>query len=166
MEKPDSYHPSLPHVVTVNGFQVLLRSIACLPSYPRGKRYLSYSPPQPLISICASSNLQITCKTPIPLLVPWLWVDYGPLFNIHSHLRWPALLTESPILINCTSLSFCLKSGNSFPTQPQATRKVTILLDLLKCVKQSSNLSMNSYLSFLFHWGSKSSFIEQNFQHY
>ena len=27
-------------------------------------------------------------------------------------------------------------SGNSFPTRPQTTRKVTILLDLLKSVKQ------------------------------
>ena len=32
-EKTDPYHPSLPHVVTINGFQVLLSSITCLPSY-------------------------------------------------------------------------------------------------------------------------------------
>ena len=35
MEKPDPYHPSLPHVVSTNGFQVLLSSITCLPSYLR-----------------------------------------------------------------------------------------------------------------------------------
>lgn len=30
------YRPSLPHVVTINGFQVLLGNITCLPSYPIG----------------------------------------------------------------------------------------------------------------------------------
>ena len=34
MEKPDPYHLSLPHVVTINRFQVLLSSITCLLSYP------------------------------------------------------------------------------------------------------------------------------------
>ena len=34
MEKPDPYHPSFPHVVTINKFQVLLSIITCLPSYP------------------------------------------------------------------------------------------------------------------------------------
>ena len=33
-EKTDSYCPSLPHVVTIKEFQVLLSSITCLPSYP------------------------------------------------------------------------------------------------------------------------------------
>ena len=94
-------------------------------------------------------------------------VDWGPLFNSHSHLSWPAVLTASSILINFIFLSFCLMSGNSFPTRAQTTRKVTILLDLLKSVKQLEfNLSMNSYLTILFHCGAKSSFIEQNFQHY
>ena len=32
-EKKDPYRPSLPHVVTINGFQALLSSITCLPSY-------------------------------------------------------------------------------------------------------------------------------------
>ena len=41
--KPDPYHLSFPHVVTVNGFQVLLNSITCLPSYPIGRKYLPYS---------------------------------------------------------------------------------------------------------------------------
>ena len=34
MGTTDPYRPSLPHAVTVNGFQVLLSSITCLPSYP------------------------------------------------------------------------------------------------------------------------------------
>ena len=46
-EKPDPYRLSLPHVVTINGFQVLLSSINCLPSYPTGRRYLPYSPLHP-----------------------------------------------------------------------------------------------------------------------
>ena len=44
MEKPEPYCPCLPHVVTINGFQVLLSSITCLPSYSIGRRYLPYSP--------------------------------------------------------------------------------------------------------------------------
>ena len=55
---------------------------------------------------------------------------------MRSPLSWPALLTASPILINFISLSVCLMSGNSFPTRAQTTRKVIILLDLLKSVKQ------------------------------
>ena len=47
-KKPDPYCPSLPHVITVKGFQVLLSSIACLPSYPKGRRYLPYSSPPPV----------------------------------------------------------------------------------------------------------------------
>ena len=34
MEKTDPFHLSLPHVVIINGFQVLLSSITCLSSYP------------------------------------------------------------------------------------------------------------------------------------
>ena len=41
-----------------------------LPSYAIGRRYLPYSSPPP--SIRASSNQQMTRKTPIPLLVPWV----------------------------------------------------------------------------------------------
>ena len=46
-EKQNPYHPSL-HVVTINGFQFLLSSINCLPSYPIGRRYLPYSSPYPV----------------------------------------------------------------------------------------------------------------------
>ena len=57
-EKPDAYCPSLPHVVTINGFQVLLSSITCLPSYPIGgeKALALLFPP---LSIPASSNQQM-----------------------------------------------------------------------------------------------------------
>ena len=49
MEKPDPYHPSLPHVVTISGFQVLLISITYLPSYlPIGRRNLPYCSPHPV----------------------------------------------------------------------------------------------------------------------
>ena len=68
-KKPDPYRPSLPHVVTKSGFQALLSSITCLLSCPTGRRYLPYSSPP---SIPAPSNQQMTHKTPVPLLVPWL----------------------------------------------------------------------------------------------
>ena len=61
--------PSLPRAVTVNGFQVILSSVTCLPSCPTGRRYLPYSSTPPP-SICASSNQQVTRKTPVSLLVP------------------------------------------------------------------------------------------------
>ena len=38
----------LPHVVTVNGFQILLSRTTCLPSYLTGRRYLPYSFPHPV----------------------------------------------------------------------------------------------------------------------
>ena len=45
--------------------------------------------------------------------------------GVGSPLSWPAVLTESPILINFISLSFCLMSGNSFPTHaPTTTGKI------------------------------------------
>jgi len=65
-EKADTYGPSLPHVITINGFQVLLSSITCLPSYPTQGRYLPYSS---LPSMHGSFNQQVTLKIPIPFLV-------------------------------------------------------------------------------------------------
>ena len=41
------------------------------------------------------------------------------LFIVTSLLNWPAVLTASHIQINFISLSFCLMSGNSFPTRAQ-----------------------------------------------
>ena len=46
--KTRPYRSSLPHGVTISGFQVLLSRITCLPSYPIGRRYLAYSSPQPV----------------------------------------------------------------------------------------------------------------------
>ena len=58
IEKTDPYHPSLIHVVTINGFQVLLSSITCLSSYPIGRRYLPYSssPPTQYMCLIQSAN--------------------------------------------------------------------------------------------------------------
>ena len=54
--KTRSLCPSLPHVVTINGFQVLLRAITCFPSYPIGRRYFPYSPPPHLIETADPSQ--------------------------------------------------------------------------------------------------------------
>ena len=119
-EKPDPYHPSLPFVVTINGFQVLLRSITCLPSYPIGRRYLSYSFPYKVYVLIQSANdRQDPYPTPCTLGIK---VDWGPLFHVASSLSWPAVLTASHTLINFISLSFYLISGNPFPTH---TRSMT-----------------------------------------
>ena len=70
MEKPDPYHPSLPHVVTINGFQVLLNSMTCLPSYPIGRRYLPYSPRPPTQYMCliqSANDMQDLYPTPCTL---------------------------------------------------------------------------------------------------
>ena len=91
MEKPDPYHPSLPHVVTINGFQVLRNSITCLPSYPIGRRYLPYSPRLPTLYMCliqSANDMQDLYPTPciLGIIVDFilcstsvlLWA--GPLF--------------------------------------------------------------------------------------
>ena len=44
-------------------------------------------------------------------------MDYRPLFNDGSPLSRPTVLTASHTRLNCVHLSFCLKSGNSFPTR-------------------------------------------------
>ena len=65
--KTDPYCPSLSHVVTINGFQVLLSSTSRLPSYPTGGRFsLTLPPPR----TPASLNQQTTCRTPSRLLYP------------------------------------------------------------------------------------------------
>ena len=50
------YRPSLPHVVTINRFQVLLSSITCLPSYPIGRRHLPSSSPTQYMCLIQSAN--------------------------------------------------------------------------------------------------------------
>ena len=57
-ERPDPYHPSLLHVVTING---IVKPVS--PLTPEGEGTL---PTLPSSSICASSNQQMTCKTPYP----------------------------------------------------------------------------------------------------
>ena len=112
--------PSFPHVVTINRLQVLLNSITCLPSYPIGRKYLPYSS-LILPSICVSSNPQMTYKTPSHFLYPGYKSGLRTPFSVGSPLSWPAVLTVSLTLINFISLSFCLMSGNSFPTHAQTT---------------------------------------------
>ena len=53
----------------VNGFQVLLSSTTCPPQPQRKKVFALLFTPS---SISASSNQQMTHKSPIPLLVPWV----------------------------------------------------------------------------------------------
>ena len=113
-EKPDTHHPSLPHVVTINLFQVLLSSITCLPSCPIGRRYLPYSSFTQYTCLIQSANdPQDPHPTPCTLAIK---VDKEPLLNVSSPLSWSTVLTASPTLINFILLSFCLMSGNSFPT--------------------------------------------------
>ena len=52
MEKPDPYHPSLPHIVTINRFLVLLSPL--LPHTGRG--YLPYSSPTQYMLIIQPAN--------------------------------------------------------------------------------------------------------------
>ena len=60
-----------------------------------------------------------------------MWTKKGkkwtkdPLFNICSPVSWPTVLTVSPTLINFILLSFCLVSGNSFPTRAWTTSRMT-----------------------------------------
>ena len=69
-KKPDPYGPSLPHVVTINGFQVLLSSITCLPQYPIGgeKAFALLFPPTQYTCLIQSAH---DPQDPNPLLVPW-----------------------------------------------------------------------------------------------
>ena len=115
--KTRPYHPSLPHVVTINGFQVLLSSITCLPSYFK-KIFICltlalHRPPR----ICASSNQQMISRPLYHAYKSRLSICVQCWFS----LSWPAVLTVSPTLINLISLSFCLLLGNSFPTCVQTT---------------------------------------------
>ena len=169
MEKPDPYRPSLPHVVTINGFQVLLSNITYLPSYPIGRRYLCPTVPPPSCRIQSANdpqdpdagkgrrrqqrmrwldNITNSMNTSLSKIQEtvkdretWHAVVHGVTKSwtqvsnwttmessdnnnnnmVGSHLGWPAVLTVSPILINFISLSFCLISGNSFPTCARTT---------------------------------------------
>ena len=94
-EKPDPYHPSLPYVVTINGFSVLLSSITCLPSYPIGRRYLPYSSfhpgylPHPINKWSArplSHSLYPAYKSgPRTLVQRWFFLELSRFSNRVSH---------------------------------------------------------------------------------
>ena len=70
-------------------------------------------PTQYACLIQPANDLQDPYPTPCTLGIK------GPLFNVGSPLSWLTVLTVSPTLINFISLSFCLMSGNSFPTRAQ-----------------------------------------------
>ena len=163
MKKQDPQHLSLPHVVTVDGFLVLLSSINGLPSFPIRRKYFSFSSPTQYRCLIHSANdLQDPYPTPCTLAVSGIRTPGQHLFSFE-------LSCSSNSIPHSNKLYFPLilsQVWKFFSNTTPDPKKVTILLDLLKSVKQSSNLSMNSYLSILLHWGSKSSFIEQNFQHY
>ena len=91
MEKPDPCRPSLPLLVTINGFQVLLSSITCLSSCRTQGEGICLTLPPP--SIHASSNQQMTHKTLIPLLVPW----------VKSGLKTPVQCWFSLELVHCSN---------------------------------------------------------------
>ena len=74
MKKQDSQHCSLPHVVTVDGFQVLLSSINGLPSFPVRRKYFSYSSPtQYRCRINSANDPQDPYPTPCTLAMSGLW---------------------------------------------------------------------------------------------
>ena len=117
--RPLSTFPPIPKVVTVNEFQVLLTNITCLPSDPRGRRYLPYSSPHPVYMPHPISKWPTRPQ-------PHSWRSgYKSGLRTPVQCRFspavPAVLTASPTLINFISLLFCLMSGNSFPTRARST---------------------------------------------
>ena len=92
-EKPDPYCPSLLYVVTINGFQVLLSSISCLPLNPWGEGIcLTLHPTEYMCLIQSANDPQDPYPTPC---TPGIKVSWGPLFNGASPLNWPAVLTAA-----------------------------------------------------------------------
>ena len=83
--KPRPYHLSLPHAVTING-----TASPFSPPTPQGEDVCPTLPPP---SIHASSNQQMTCKTPIPLLYP----------GYKSGLRTPVQRRLSLELARCSN---------------------------------------------------------------
>ena len=79
----------------------------------REKVFALLFPTQYTCLIQSANDPQDPYPTPCTLGIK---VDQIPLFNVSSPLSWSTVLTASPTLINFISLSFCLMSGNSFPT--------------------------------------------------
>ena len=109
--KPRPYHLSLPHAVTING-----TASPFSPPTPQGEDVCPTLPPP---SIHASSNQQMTHKTPSHSLYPGCKSGLRTPIQHWFSLELARCLTASPTLINLISLSFCLMSRNSFPTRAQ-----------------------------------------------
>ena len=62
-------------------------------------------------------------QDPYPLLYPGYESGLRTLFNVSSPWSRPVVLIVSPTLINFTHLSFCLMSGNCFPTRAWPRQK-------------------------------------------
>ena len=115
--KTNPYRPSLPHVVTI------MEQCNLSPLLPqREKVFALLSPTQCTRLIQSANDPQDPYPTPCRVGVK---VGQRSLFNVSFPLSWPAILTVSPILINFISLSFCLMSGNPFPTRTRTTTVCT-----------------------------------------
>ena len=137
----EPYRPSLPLVVTIKEFQVLLSSITCLPFYPVQGGFCLTVPPAQYICLIQSAN------DPSRPLSCSLYPGYknGPRTPLRRRfsLELASILIASPTLINFIFLSSCLMSGNSLPTHAW-----TMTLFLLKeagwifCLKFDSDAKM------------------------
>ena len=102
MEKTRPYHPSLPMLLTINEFQVLLSSITCLPSYPIGRRYLPFSSHTQYTCLIQSAN-DPQDHYPAPCTLD-IKMEQGFPFNISCLLSQPTVLMASPTVINYSPL--------------------------------------------------------------
>ena len=84
----------------------------------------------PARSLCCSLHLGYKTKSNTPVQY---WFS----------LSWPTVLTLSPILINFISLSFCIMSGNSFPTYTWNTT-FYMCIDICMCFQFHTMLSFYS----------------------
>ena len=118
MEKPDPYHPSLPHFVTIKGFQVLLSSITCLPSYPtQGEGIcLTLPPTQYTFLIQSAKDLQdpqshslylqykSRLRTPVQR---WFSLELARCSNSVPHSN----KLYFPLIVSCLEILFQLTPG-------------------------------------------------------
>lgn len=74
------------------------------------------SPTQDTYLIQSANDWLDPYPSPRTLCMKWT-KDF--LFSDSSPLNWHAVLTVSPVLINLIYLSFCLMSGDCFPTHAQ-----------------------------------------------
>ena len=98
MEKPDPYRPSLPHVVTINGFQVLLSSTTSLPPTHHREKVFALLFPHPVHMPHPIS------KQPTRPLSHSLYPEYK------SGLRTPVQCRFSlELALSCNSVSYSNK---------------------------------------------------------